>query len=50
MSQFVGWFMPKQNKKSFWQSVFIFILRWIVPIALIFILLNGFGLLDGLFN
>lgn len=50
MSQFVGWFMPKQNKKSFWQSAFIFILRWIVPIALIFILLNGFGLLDGLFN
>lgn len=50
MSQFVGWFMPKQNKKSFWQSAFIFILRWIVPIALIFILLNGFGLLDWLFN
>lgn len=53
MSLFLGWFMPLKNKdaipvskktwKRFLRPAFIFALRWIVPIAILLILLNGFG-------
>lgn len=51
MSSFVGWFMPLQDKdlvpysqkkyKILLRPLFVFSLRWIVPIAILLIFLNG---------
>lgn len=56
MALFVGWVMPKRYNdfipvsqkpwKRFFRPVFIFSLRWIVPVAILLILLHGFGILD----
>lgn len=53
MSLFVGWFMPLQDKdlvprsrkqyKQWLRPLFVFTLRWIVPIAILLIFLNGIG-------
>ena len=53
MSLFVGWFMPLQDKdlvphsrkqyKQWLRPLFVFSLRWIVPIAILLIFLNGLG-------
>lgn len=53
MSLFVGWFMPLQDNdlvpyskkryKQWLRPVFVFTLRWIVPIAIVLIFLNGLG-------
>lgn len=58
MSLFVGWFMPSRNidlvpySQKSWKAklrpVLIFALRWIVPVTILLILLNGLGLLDAL--
>ena len=55
MSLFVGWFMPLQDKdlvphskkryKQWLRPLFVFTLRWIVPIAILLIFLNGLGVL-----
>ena len=51
MSLFVGWFMPLQHKeliprnqkgwKHWLRPVFVFSLRWLVPIAIVLIFLHG---------
>ena len=47
MSLFVGWFMPKEDievgpRRQRWlRPALIFALRWIVPIAILIIILNG---------
>ena len=56
MALFVGWFMPLQQKdlipdgdtplKRRLRPVFVFVLRWIVPIAILLIFLNGLGILS----
>jgi NSS family neurotransmitter:Na+ symporter len=56
MSLFVGWFMPLQDKdlvpysekkyKKMLRPMFVFSLRWIVPIAILLIFLNGLGVLN----
>lgn len=53
MSLFVGWFMPLQDKdlvphskkryKQWLRPLFVFSLRWIVPLAILLIFLNGLG-------
>ena len=58
MSLFVGWFMPSKNievvpfSQKSWKAklrpVLVFALRWIVPVTILLILLNGLGLLDAL--
>jgi NSS family neurotransmitter:Na+ symporter len=55
MSLFIGWFMPMQGKelvpysetryKLWLRPAFVFTLRWIVPISIILIFLNGVGIL-----
>lgn len=54
MSLFIGWFMPFQDNdlvphsqkryKQWLRPAFVFALRWIVPIAIILIFLNGLGI------
>ena len=54
MSLFIGWFMPLKDNdlvphsqrryKQLLRPAFIFSLRWIVPIAIFLIFLNGLGL------
>lgn len=54
MSLFIGWFMPMQDNdlvphsqkriKQWFRPAFVFTLRWIVPIAIVLIFLNGLGL------
>lgn len=54
MSLFVGWFMPQKDIevvprsrkqwKRWLRPALVFALRWIVPTAILLILLNGFGL------
>ena len=56
MSLFVGWFMPLQDKdlvpysekkyKKLLRPMFVFSLRWIVPIAILLIFLNGLGVFN----
>ena len=56
MSLFVGWFMPLQDKdlvpysekkyKKMLRPMFVFSLRWIVPIAILLIFLNGLGVFN----
>ena len=56
MSLFVGWFMPLQDKdlvpysekkyKKMLRPIFVFTLRWIVPIAILLIFLNGLGVFN----
>ncbi len=56
MSLFIGWFMPLQDKdlvpysqkryKQWLRPLFIFTLRWIVPIAIVLIFLNGLGIFN----
>lgn len=57
MAIFVGWYLPKKAGKEFFNHrgligigtrIFLFELRWFVPIAIILIFLNSFGLLDWL--
>lgn len=53
MSLFVGWFMPFKDKdlvpysqkryKQWLRPFFVFTLRWIVPIAIVLVFLNGLG-------
>jgi NSS family neurotransmitter:Na+ symporter len=53
MSLFIGWFMPmkdqdlvphsKKRYKQWLRPAFVFLLRWVVPIAIILIFLNGLG-------
>ena len=53
MSLFLGWFMPLQDKdlvpysrkkyKQWLRPLFVFSLRWVVPIAILLIFLNGLG-------
>lgn len=53
MSLFVGWFMPLQDKdivphsrnryKQWLRPLFVLSLRWVVPIAILIIFLNGLG-------
>jgi len=53
MSLFVGWVMPMKNHelipysekpfKRWFRPFFVFALRWIVPITILLIFLNGFG-------
>ena len=54
MSLFIGWFMPFQDNdlvphsqkryKQWLRPAFVFALRWIVPIAIFLIFLNGLGI------
>jgi NSS family neurotransmitter:Na+ symporter len=54
MSLFVGWFMPKhyldsnphadQGYKRLLRPVYLFAVRWIVPIAIVIIFFNGLGI------
>lgn len=56
MSLFIGWFMPFQDHdlvphsqkryKQWLRPVFVFSLRWIVPIAILLIFLNGLGVFN----
>lgn len=56
MSLFIGWFMPFQDNdlvphsqkryKRWLRPAFVFALRWIVPIAILLIFLNGIGLFN----
>lgn len=53
MSLFIGWFMPMNDNdlvpysqkryKQWLRPAFVFTLRWIVPIAIVLIFLNGLG-------
>ena len=53
MSLFVGWFLPMQDRdlipysqkrvKRWLRPLFVFALRWVVPIAILIIFLNGLG-------
>ena len=53
MSLFIGWFMPFEDKdlvpysqkryKQWLRPAFVFALRWVVPISIILIFLNGIG-------
>lgn len=53
MSLFIGWFMPmkdqdlvphsKKRYKQWLRPAFVFLLRWVVPIAIVLIFLNGLG-------
>ena len=53
MSLFTGWFMPlqehdlvphsKKRYKQWLRPIFVFSLRWIVPLAIVLIFLNGLG-------
>ena len=55
ISLFVGWFMPMRSKevvphsqkrfKQVLRPVFIFALRWLVPIAILLIFLNGLNII-----
>ncbi len=55
MSLFAGWFMPSKSIeiiprsrsrfKRWLRPVFVFLLRWVVPLAILFIFLNGLGVL-----
>jgi len=55
ISLFVGWFMPakdidvvpysQKGYKKWLRPVFIFLLRWFVPIAIIMVFLNGLGII-----
>ena len=56
MALFVGWYMPLKGEKSFFSNqglrhvgtqVFLLVLRWLVPVAIILIFLNSLGLLDS---
>ena len=57
MSLFVGWFMPLQDKdlvpysqkryKQWLRPLFVFTLRWVVPIAIVLIFLNGLGVFSA---
>ena len=54
MSLFIGWFMPFQDNdlvphsqkryKQWLRPAFVFALRWLVPIAIVLIFLNGLGI------
>ena len=56
MSLFIGWFMPFQDNdlvphsqkryKRWLRPAFVFALRWIVPIAILLIFLNGLGVFN----
>ena len=56
MSLFIGWFMPFQDHdlvphsqkryKQWLRPAFVFSLRWIVPIAILLIFLNGLGVFN----
>ena len=56
MSLFIGWFMPFQDQdlvpysqkryKQWLRPAFVFTLRWIVPIAIVLIFLNGLGIFN----
>lgn len=53
MSLFIGWFMPMKDQdlvphsqkryKQWLRPAFVFLLRWVVPIAIVLIFLNGLG-------
>ena len=55
MSLFVGWFMPakdidvvpysKNRFKKWSRPIFVFLLRWFVPIAILLVFLNGLGII-----
>lgn len=55
MAVFVGWNLPKNNEKGVLEAdkgikhrarhLYLFVLRWLVPIAIILIFLNSLGLL-----
>ena len=55
MSLFVGWALPKNGEKGvihadkgikrWFRKIYIFMLRWIVPAAIIVIFLNSLGLI-----
>ncbi len=55
MSLFVGWCLPKNGEKGvlhadkgikrWFRKIYIFVLRWLVPIAIILIFLNSLGVL-----
>ena len=54
MALFIGWFMPFQDNdlvphsqkryKQWLRPAFVFALRWLVPIAIVLIFLNGIGI------
>ena len=56
MSLFIGWFMPfrdndlvphsRKRYKQWLRPLFVFTLRWIVPIAIVLIFLNGLGIFN----
>ena len=58
MALFAGWIMPKRYNefvpvskkpwKRFLRPALVFALKWIVPTAILIIVLNGFGLLDSI--
>lgn len=55
MSLFVGWFMPlkdieivpysQKRYKKWLRPIFIFLLRWLVPVGIILVFLNGLGII-----
>ena len=55
MALFVGWSLPKNGEKGilhadrglkrWFKKIFIFMLRWIVPVAILVIFLNSLGLI-----
>ena len=56
MSLFIGWFMPFQDNdlvphsrkryKRWLRPAFVFALRWLVPIAIVLIFLDGIGVFN----
>ena len=54
MALFVGWFMPKHylsgfpeetGTKRLLRSAYLFVVRWVAPLTILLILLNGFGII-----
>jgi NSS family neurotransmitter:Na+ symporter len=56
MSLFIGWFMPfrdndlvphsQKRYKQWLRPAFVFALRWLVPIAIVLIFLDGIGVFN----